>query len=95
MHCFYDCPAIKRILTVLLSHILHNPNSERIDGIDIDSIDFCTLYWYGYNDDILNHQTYFLTFFDCFRFIVYKLKLRSILPEVNTALEELSFFLKK
>jgi exonuclease III len=95
LHCFFDCPVVKNILSVAVSNILTNPNGEMIDRFDIDRIDFRTLYWYGYNDDIFNHQTSFLTFFDSFRFIVYKHKQRCILPEPNAVLRELSFFLKK
>jgi hypothetical protein len=86
-HCFFECRSVSDILFVL--------NQKLKTDLDILDTDFRTLYWYGYNDDFTDHQLSYLIFFDSFRYVLYKFRLRHILPDYVTAERELLYFLKK
>jgi hypothetical protein len=86
-HCFFDCQMVKKILVLLKNKLGLNSN--------LLSDDFQTLYWYGYNDNILDHQQSFLIFFDSFRYMIYKFRLRHVVPLYSTLEREIVFFILK
>jgi hypothetical protein len=90
VHCFYECPFAKNLLLHLCTFI----NLE----IEYNSQEFRRLYWYGTSADALgtekNNMSVFLVFFDAFRYILYRNRLRRMLPSNNESLFELSFFLQ-
>jgi hypothetical protein len=86
-HFFFSCPCTREYIVKFVTMLGLTQN--------IDSNDFRTLYWYGYNDDILEHQTAYLTVFDSFRYILYRLRNRHILPTYETVENEVGFFLSK
>jgi hypothetical protein len=65
-HFFFKCPCTREFLAKFVTMLGLSLN--------LDSNDFHTLYWYGYNDDIKEHQTAFLTVFDSFRYVLYRLR---------------------
>jgi hypothetical protein len=86
-HFFFKCPCTREFLAKFVTMLGLSLN--------LDSNDFHTLYWYGYNDDIKEHQTAFLTVFDSFRYVLYRLRNRHILPVYDTVERELVFFISK
>jgi hypothetical protein len=74
-HCFLHCNTARRYLLGVLSMINFNAN--------IDSLDFQKMYWYGvrlpYNSTL---NLAFLIFFDAFRYIFFKNRLRRHMPEL-------------
>jgi hypothetical protein len=85
LHCFFSCPTIKGFLTQLF--LLSDLNFD-------DSIKTTDIYWYGIQDkddiqkrDVICH----MIVFDIFRNIVFKYRLRKILPNFNTVLTQLKY----
>jgi hypothetical protein len=57
-------------------------------------MDFRQLYWYGTNGNDTNDAVFCtLTFFDAFRYLIFKYRLRKKLPEAQSLFEELKFFI--
>jgi hypothetical protein len=86
-HCFFSCPTVKVYLTQLFL---------LIDLTFDDSVKTTDLYWYGIldNDDIQKHNVLcYLIVFDIFRYIVYKYRLRRVLPTFNTVVTQLRYVL--
>jgi hypothetical protein len=57
---------------------------------------FQPLYWYGYKDDInfsLQHHLAYNLLFDAFRYVLFKKRLRKILPSTEQFLREYLKFL--
>jgi hypothetical protein len=88
-HCFFTCRTVIRWIEHVLSRT--GFNILRTDS------EFVNLYWYGIlNIESLdkNRNFCFVLFFDSFRYIVYRNRVRRIVPEVDEIISELEFFLQ-
>jgi hypothetical protein len=91
-HCFFDCPTVNDIIFYL--------NNEFFFRMDADILK--NFYWYGIDtgagtDDFTTpafKQGINLTFWDTVRFVIFRLKLRRILPIHEMVRRNLIFTLK-
>jgi hypothetical protein len=86
-HCFLLCPTVKQFLTTLIVKL----NLE----LDLDDNEFRQLYWYGYSKNTEKVDVHTLIFFECFRFTVYKIRLKRTLPNYNRVEKEFSTLILK
>jgi hypothetical protein len=87
-HCFLHCNTVRQ----WLSGVQNLTNFK----IDFSSTAFQKLYWFGTYDTetlTLPRITVFNLFFDAFKYIVFKYRLRRRIPEVCTIIDELRFFI--
>jgi hypothetical protein len=86
-HCFLHCRTTFNILTNIVLTIGLN--------IDIDSVAFSNLYWFGIDTDKRETQLTWLIFFDVFRYVIYKSRLRKIVPNFGSISHDMNFTLRK
>lgn len=88
-HCFFDCVIVQD----LISHILGLTGF----GIPVSNPEFENLYWYGiFKSESLNKSRHlvFLLVFDCFRYVLFKNRLRKRRLTREDMLNEYLFLLK-
>jgi hypothetical protein len=84
-HCFLTCTTTARILTGIL---------EQLDlDLDIDSIDFNLLYWFGIDNNDKAPQFVWLLFFDLFRYSIYRARLKKNVPNITIIKQSIEFWL--
>jgi hypothetical protein len=64
-------------------------------NIDIDSVAFRNLYWFGIDTEKRETQLIWLIFFDVFRYVIYKSRLRKIVPNFRSITRDMNFTLRK
>ena len=85
-HLFFECNTTQQLLLNFILLLEPVP--------DINSVFFAEAYWYGkYSDNTLWEESILLVF-DCFRFVIWKYKLRRKVPNWPTVLRELHFILE-
>jgi hypothetical protein len=77
LHCFLNCPTVRKLLYSLLGII------GRDDDIDTDG--FRKLYWYGKNTSIitLTQQIAYNLIFDSFRYILFRNRQKKLVADVD------------
>jgi hypothetical protein len=88
-HCFFYCDSVKFLLTDFLCYIG--------DDYLLDESSFLKLFWFGHKDGnkfLLINQVAYTVLFDSFRYIVFKNRVRGILPSRDNLKQELFNLLK-
>jgi hypothetical protein len=88
VHFFYNCPTTTSLLKEFF---------KKIDIPFNDDINTRDIYWYGIydkDDMCVNTLTCFNLVFDVFRYILYKFKLRKVLPMFADIYDQVKFVLK-
>jgi hypothetical protein len=85
-HCFLHCNTVINLLSMLLVSLHLN--------VRIDSADFEKLYWFGETDSGPDKNLANMLFFESFRFLVFRYRMRKKIPGDECFLGELSTFIK-
>jgi exonuclease III len=87
-HCFFTCPTTKQLLTLFLAHMNVNMANE--------DFNLNQLYWFGISSELENTKQTIVVLsvvFDVFRFILFRHRLRSNIPNFNNFFREITFTL--
>jgi hypothetical protein len=88
-HCFFSCPVTKNLLTEFFTSM-----SKPLT----DNDDFKNFFWYGICDDDMYRTNKVMTtvyniVFDITRYVIYKWRLRNIIPTYNEFINHVQFIL--
>jgi hypothetical protein len=85
-HCFFYCD--------IVLNLIHQTNNLFFFPTDPDTLK--SVYWFGTYNEFTStiNQSIILTFLDIFRFIIFKLKGRKILPEFILVRQQLTFIVR-
>jgi hypothetical protein len=86
LHVFFQCVTTKRLLISTLEKVNFN--------MDVNSVEFKKLYWFGLRENKKNRQVWLL-FFNVVRYSVYKFKLKKNIPNATSFLKEIVFRMSK
>jgi hypothetical protein len=85
-HCFFDCDTVLNLIYLTNNQFFSPTDPETLKNV----------YWFGTHNNSTTaiDQSIILTFWDTFRFIIFKLKGRKIIPEFVLVRQQLTFLLR-
>jgi hypothetical protein len=87
IHCFYTCMTTNMLIRQLCT-------TTGLD-VDLNSVEFKNLYWFGIDNNEQMHQFVWNIFFDTVRFVIFKCRRRKNVPNINMVLNDVLFWLGK